>query len=406
MGLAVLVACSGLLVRYAASDLTPAEGLPLGGYTERGDARGRAGGESLFVRVTVLEHGRERVAIAVLDALTVPESLAAAVRERVPPGLGLVLVATHTHCAPDSQMANARMTLSVPGIANYDRRYADTLARQVGLAVREALTAEPASAGSIVLAQASAPFGRPRRQGAKPDPRVFSLRAGGRTLLATFGAHPTLFGPEETGYRGDWPGSLAKLLDAPVATSAIGDVAPEVAGPDSETRSARMARGLADVLARARPRTVWKPGDRIALRSVEVALPKPVPHPTFAEAYGVPAPLATVAVQRFAPPSARVSILGLGKCAVVFVPAEPTVAVAARIEREVLRSGFERCVLVSHADGWAGYVLEPEDYDRGGYEATLSFYGRDGADALVAAVKSVARSYREDIARPLSGLKR
>ena len=30
-----------------------------------------------------------------------------------------------------------------------------------------------------------------------------------------------------------------------------------------------------------------------------------------------------------------------------------------------------------------GYILDPEDYDRGGYEATLSFYGRDQGEKVV-----------------------
>ncbi|MGE3127908.1 MAG: hypothetical protein AB7F50_11175 [Fimbriimonadaceae bacterium] len=406
MGLALLMASSSLLVRYSATEVTPAGELPLGGYTERGDKRGHNDGGSLFVRVSVLEQGTERIAIAVLDALTIPESLATAVRERIPPGVKLVLVATHTHCAPDSQMANDRMTLSVPGIANYNREYADILARQIDQAVRSALAAEPMRAGTIGLVEARVPFGRNRREGAVPDPRAFALKSGDRVLLATFGAHPTLNGPEQTAYRADWPGSLASLLNAPVATGAIGDIAPRFDGPTSDMRSRGMAEGLHEALASARSRQVWSQGKPLAMVTATYQFAKPIPHPTFAEAYGVPVPLAAIAVQRFAPATGRVSLLALGDCAVVFLPAEPTVAVAHRIERTVLKSGFSRCVVVSHADGWAGYVLEPEDYDRGGYEATLAFYGRGGADRLVDAVQESLASYRSIVARSLCGQSR
>ncbi|MGE0002122.1 MAG: hypothetical protein AB7T05_08655, partial [Fimbriimonadaceae bacterium] len=373
---------------------------------ERADQRGHNDGGSQFVRVSVQEQGTERIAIAVLDALTIPESLATAVRERIPPGVKLVLVATHTHCAPDSQMANDRMTLSVPGIANYNREYADILARQIDQAVRSALAAEPMRAGTIGLVEARVPFGRNRREGAVPDPRAFALKSGDRVLLATFGAHPTLNGPEQTAYRADWPGSLASLLNAPVATGAIGDIAPRFDGPTSDMRSRGMAEGLHEALASARSRQVWSQGKPLAMVTATYQFAKPIPHPTFAEAYGVPVPLAAIAVQRFAPATGRVSLLALGDCAVVFLPAEPTVAVAHRIERTVLKSGFSRCVVVSHADGWAGYVLEPEDYDRGGYEATLAFYGRGGADRLVDAVQESLASYRSIVARSLCGQSR
>lgn len=33
--------------------------------------------------------------------------------------------------------------------------------------------------------------------------------------------------------------------------------------------------------------------------------------------------------------------------------------------------------MLSHTNGWAGYLLTKEEYQQGGYEATLSFYGPD-----------------------------
>lgn len=34
-----------------------------------------------------------------------------------------------------------------------------------------------------------------------------------------------------------------------------------------------------------------------------------------------------------------------------------------------------------------GYILAPEDYDRGGYEATLAFHGREIGPRVVEAAK-------------------
>jgi hypothetical protein len=61
--------------------------------------------------------------------------------------------------------------------------------------------------------------------------------------------------------------------------------------------------------------------------------------------------------------------------------------------------GFSSVLVCSHVNGWMGYILDPEDYDRGGYEATLSFYGREEGtkvvDAAVAALKALrARGHR------------
>jgi hypothetical protein len=38
-----------------------------------------------------------------------------------------------------------------------------------------------------------------------------------------------------------------------------------------------------------------------------------------------------------------------------------------------------------------GYILDPKDYARGGYEATLSFYGANEGDLVVKAATNALR---------------
>ena len=40
-----------------------------------------------------------------------------------------------------------------------------------------------------------------------------------------------------------------------------------------------------------------------------------------------------------------------------------------------------RCI-ANDANDWTGYALTQQEYDAGGYEACLSFHGRDLADRL------------------------
>ena len=51
-------------------------------------------------------------------------------------------------------------------------------------------------------------------------------------------------------------------------------------------------------------------------------------------------------------------------------------------------------MVCSHVNGWMGYILAPEDYDRGGYEATLSFYGREeGTKVVEAGIKALKEQH-------------
>ena len=101
--------------------------------------------------------------------LTIPESLAREVRKRIPKDIELFLCATHTHCAPDSQMLNDRMTFAIPGIATYRKRWLTWYADKIAGSVTKALAARsqrPVSLSSLV---SHVDANRARRQDGKPD---------------------------------------------------------------------------------------------------------------------------------------------------------------------------------------------------------------------------------------------
>ncbi len=119
--------------------------------------------------------------------------------------------------------------------------------------------------------------------------------------------------------------------------------------------------------------------------STDIALDPPTPHPNFAKTNGIPDALALSLVQKFAPPAASVSAFRIGKLAVVGIPGEPTAELGRKIEQIGRREGFTWTLVVSHVNGWIGYILMPPDYDRGGYEAELSFNGRLTAERVIQA---------------------
>ena len=372
--------------RTSQADVTPDELLPLGGYTERGEKTMELGGERLYARTLVFEDGATTLAIVSFEALTVPESLVAAVRRQIPEHVRLMLVATHTHCAPDSQMLNERMTFKVPGIASFSRRWLDWYAARIAEGVNSALKAEARDATALRLSFAEVDANRGRREGAQPIKTAAFVSLDGRALLTGYSAHATLYDADRLLTSGDWPGAVASGLGGLVLPGAIGDVSPSVENP------ADMVEKLRSGLASGQVKALFDENLRIAFLEEPVALSKPVPHPDFSKAYSAPAPLDQVLIDRFAPKEAAVSLALIGRLLLIGVPGEPTSELGRKLQSLAAKRGFPHTFVVSHTNGWIGYILAPEDYDRGGYEATLAFHGRGAADRMVEAVeKGLAR---------------
>lgn len=392
-----------LELRRAQVDVTPEEPLPLGGYTERQGKLSEAGGDRLFVRVVVLQQGSERIAVASAELLTIPESLRREVQKLLPKDVHLFLASTHTHCAPDSQMLNERMTFSVPGIATYKRARLQWMSARIAKAVFRALRAAPVRPRSIDAFVGHLDRNHTRRPEDLPDQALVRVDAVDRQTTVLFwhyAAHPVFYGASELKTRGDWPGVLSSKSGGLVLLGAIGDVSPNM---DDRPPADQIADFTAACLTTRFTRlTVFRStgspephrSDRapcLAWVEQRIALGPKTPHPGFMKMYHVPEVLAKLAVSRFAPDSASITAFRIGKLAVVGVPGEPTAAIGRRIRDAGLRMGFSAVLVTSHVDGWIGYILEPEDYDRGGYEATLAMHGRNAGEKVVEAADDALR---------------
>ncbi len=397
---AVCLVPSQLAVRSSSVSLVPPEPLPLGGYTQRPERPFEPGGDDLRVRAIVLGDGSERVAIVSAEMLTIPESLHREVGSRLPKDVRVFLSATHTHCAPDSQMLNERMTIKVPGIASFDRKWQAWYADRIASAVLDALDQEPAIGASMLVGRSFAPINRKRRPFALPDPMATKVQlrersdAAGGARLFHFSAHPVLYGPEEMRLRGDWPGAYAAKTGALPLVGAIADVSPlaSASEPGSPVEAFLNSLQRRAALSENLGNPTWASPAPLAWAEVPIDLGPATPHPEFARRYGAPDALARTLVRSFAPTSATVAAVRLGKLAIVGVPGEPSSALGRRIVREGLGIGFRWVLVVSNVNGWIGYILEPADYDRGGYEATLGFHGRETGERLVKAAKTALRS--------------
>jgi hypothetical protein len=385
--------------RTSIVDVTPDELLPLGGYTARGDKTMEVGGEHLFARTLVFQHEDRTIAIVSFDALTVPESLYTAVKKQIPDGVFLLLVATHTHSAPDSQVLNERMTFKIPGIASFSRRWLEWYSSRIASGIKSALAADAQDAGKLQLVLAEVDSNRGRRENAQPIKTATYLALEGKPLLTGYAAHGTLYDEKRMQTSGDWPGECAKQLGGLVLPGPIGDVSPAFPSADPVENVASMVEKLRSGLKSARVMALFENTPNLACTEEKIALGKPVPHPEFAKSFGAAPPLDQVLIGRFAPPNASVYLARIGRLLIVGIPGEPTSEIGRKVQVLAASLGFPHSFVVSHTNGWIGYVLTPEDYDRGGYEATLSFHGRDTSNRVVEAVERGLKRLAQPVPR-------
>ena len=301
--LGMLIGSSGLCVGTARVDITPVEPLPLGGYIDRGSALLEPGGEPLFARAVAFRNGPLAVVVVASDMLTTPDSLVREVAARLPKGTHLFLSATHTHCAPDSQMLNDKMTLNVPGIANYKRSQLEWTADRLAQAAKLALADAVRPVGQIALWERHVRANRPRRAFGEPDDMLtLLLPPSGDPWIAHYAAHPVVYGSERMTTSGDWPTQLSTMLHAAaLLPGAIGDVSPKTDGTTGEARMGSFLAPFANLDTAGGRTQIWSAGDPFAWVEQAIALGPVKPHPTFASAYRVPDALAQIVVTRFAP---------------------------------------------------------------------------------------------------------
>jgi hypothetical protein len=292
-------------------------------------------------------------------------------------------------------MLNPKMTFAIPGITGYKPRWFNWYVDRVAAAVDQVRSSTPRLVASLDLVRARVRLNHGRRPGAKPDETAWMLTSGSLPILASYAAHPTFHDEDWNRTDGDWPGALAARTGAVVVPGPIGDVAPEAVGTGPVEKCSDFVEKFRLAIAKGQVMRVWRSEGRPGSWGEEqgqAMLGQPVPHPTFAKAYGVPESLAQVLVNGFGQKSCFVQTAYFGKFVLVGIPGEPSADLGRRIQADARRAGFPHCLVISHVNGWIGYVLEPHDYDRGGYEATLSFNGRDTAERIFLEASKLVRS--------------
>jgi len=406
---AARAALRGGAAKVAITPPTDIGPVSLGGYGDRQGAQYAGVHDDIFARALALQQadGAGCVIVA-LDRLEVPQylhadvcaALAAAPALEFPVGPdNLVITASHTHSAPENLARQGDLFPLAFGQLN--QALYDWTVRQIDSVVRDAVSRlRPAAVGAVEVGLEGLVANR--RGGAAVYPVLTALwvtEPDGRPIavLTNFAAHPTMLGPENLLISGDWPGELERQVEQTLGGDAVclftngaqGDQRPAGDFGASFEGVAAYGRRLADAVLATRAEVHPSPDAVVRTVSEELTLPQRTASPAFAasasQEYPIPPDQLTAVLGALFPARARVHAVRLGDALIVTVPGEMAADLGAGL-RARAGPAAKHPFIAGLANTYCGYILSPAEYDRGGYEAAISVYGRDFGPWLVDAL--------------------
>jgi hypothetical protein len=407
---------SELKAGVARVDLTPPQELhsPLGGYGERMNRPAEGVHDRIFAKALVLAEGDKKFALVTADIVGFPPPLKPALVER----LGapwtkdrLMLLASHSHTSIEMNAINPQNTFQIPQIGIHNPRVYAFVMEQLTKVVQSAEQhLVPVNVGTSSISLEG--WNRNRRGGTVIDKqltltRVDTLSGKPLAVLVNFTAHPTFMSAEDMLFSGDWPGHLQRTLESLIGegvtamyyNGAEGDQSPVGrgdAGPSRWERAERYGRDLGIVAWKQWLDTKTSLDVAFDYHLHTIALPERAWHPDFMKTGGAEYGLNEKLLQEMLPVMFPAEVdtisLRLGDLLIIGIPGEMAATLGMKIKSEAAKiTGAKHPVIGGLADAWISYMLPAEEYKRGGYESSVSFYGETLGDTMVAgAIAGVA----------------
>jgi hypothetical protein len=393
-------------------DVTPPLSMKasLGGYGERNSKPAEGVHDRVWIKCVVLSDGESRLALVTADVLGFPPPVRAAVVEKLkranPAVDEVLLLPSHTHTSFDIFALHPKNIFRIPQIGLFQQEAFDHVVAKLVEAIvlaNQRLVPIQVGTGRITLAG----WNRNRRGAAFSDPdftltRIDDLAGKPLAVLVFWPAHPTFLSAREMLFSGDWPGHLQRGLESLIgrgvtvlyANGAQGDQSPTPrpqSGDSNWEKAEHYGRDLA-----VHAHGLWQkviPSEQATLswKRCTFELPPRVRHTDFFKIggaeYGILEKGLDVMLQSLFPSQTQSLAVRLGDLMIVGVPGEMTAELGMEVKRRVKEASVSKYVVIGGlADEWVSYMLSAKEYARGGYEATISFYGETLGPTVVEAV--------------------
>lgn len=399
-------------------DLTPPDELkaPLGGYGERMNAPATGVHDRILAKALVLTDGAKKFPLVTADMLGFSPPLKQAIVDGVAEHGwstdNVMLLASHSHASIEMNAINPLNTFAIPQIGiRSPELYRVTVDRFIELIRNAERSLEPIRVGTNSQPLPGWNVNRRRKEGVVDNEltvtRIDTVAGQSLAALVNFTAHPTFMTEKQMMFSGGWPGHLQRTAEALIGgdvtvmyyNGAEGDQRPRGrpdAGRSRWEQAERYGRELAMVVHDAWRKISTEKESTFRFHRQVISLPEQTWHPDFMKTggreYGLSEELLVEFLPQMFPAKSASGCLQLGDLVIVGIPGEMAAGLGLNIKNTVRRTtGLKHPVIGGLADEWISYMLPPEEYDKGGYEASVSFYGRElGRIMVEGAIKGVS----------------
>ena len=398
-----------LTTGVARIDLTPPMDLEasLGGYGARMSRPAIGVHDRIFAKAIVLSDDTKRFALVTADVLAFPPGFKAAVVEALADagwnGSQIMLLPSHSHTSIDMSALNPKNTLGIPQIGSFHKELYDLTVARLAQVINEAGKNPVAVSVGTRTVQLHG-WNRNRRQDNSvydadlTVTRIDNVTGQPLAVLVNWTAHPTFMGPDDMMFSGGWPGHLQRTVEALIGhgvtamyyNGAQGDQSPiprKDSGGNLE-RAECYGRELGVIVYREWQKIKPVPLPTFSYHTERIELPKCTWHPDFMKTggseYGLGEEIMEEVITLMAPQDTVSSSLRLGSLLIVGIPGEMAAQLGMSIKSRVRQtSGLQHIVIGGLANEWVSYILSAEEYKKGGYEASVSFYGESLGQVIV-----------------------
>ena len=412
------VAAAPLMAGVARVDLTPPMELkaPLGGYGARMSKPAVGVHDRIFAKCIVISDGEKRFALVTADILAFPPGFKSAVAESLADADWksdqIMLLPSHSHTSIDMSSLNPRNILKIPQIGFFHKELYDLTVARLSQVITEAgkdLVAIAVNTHTIQLHG----WNRNRRQDnttCETDltiTRIDKITGQPLAVLVNWTAHPTFMGSNDMMFSGGWPGHLQRTIEALIGhcvtamyyNGAQADQSPiprKDSGGNWE-RAEGYGRDLGIIVYKEWQKINPNPSPAFSYHTEKITLPKCTWHSDFMKTsgseYGLSEEIMEKVLSLMTPQTTVSGSLRLGNLLIVGIPGEMTAQLGMSVKLQACQmSGIQHVVIGGLANEWISYILSAEEYKKGGYEASVSFYGQTLGQVIVeGALKGVSK---------------
>lgn len=376
----------------------------LGGYGERMSQPAQGIHDRIWAKALVLKQGEKKYALVTLDLLALPPNVKPQVVEKLA-GAGwsvenVMLLSSHSHTSLNMTALNNKNSLNIPQLGIFHQKLLDFVVKSIAEAIQKASRdLRPVLVGTGRVSVENLNENRRGDDFVDQDLTVTRVDlAGGNPLavLVNWTAHPTLVDEKDMWLSGAWPGFLQRELEGWIG----GDIAAMYFnGAEGDQRPVRPPGGShyeqAEIYGRQIARQAWqlyrtiqpKQAVKFDFNYHEVQLPKPVAHPLFKATggaeYGMTDQVMKIILNRMCPVKTSICALRVGELLVVSAPGELVAELGLRVKKKLSQHRCQFPVIGGLGNEWISYILTKKQYEKGGYEASVSFYGPDLGKTIV-----------------------